>query len=134
MRPYIIMSIALLAAAPSATRDIEQSPDQLDAAARECGNRFVRNAGKVRIAKVRIFTTAREIYFRCGLHLRNAAIASVEDLAHDKYENFHLRKDAHLLDVFISGEMARRLKQEEARLSEMARRIAPGPSGGFARG
>lgn len=131
MRPLYIMTIALILAAPAMTQDTEQSPDQLDAAARECGDRAVRNATR---AKVRLVSSAREIYFRCGLEWRNAAIASVEELAHEKYANFAKRKDAHLLDRFISGEMARRLKQEEARLSELARRIASGPSGGFGRG
>ncbi len=113
------------------TQDTEQTPDQLDAAARECGNRAVKNATR---AKVRLVSSAREIYFRCGLQWRNAAIAAVEELAHEKYANFAKRKDAHLLDRFISGEMARRLKQEEARLLDIARRTAPGPSGGFDRG
>lgn len=128
MRPYIIMCAALFFVLSSATQDTEQTPDQLDAAARECGNRAVRNATR---AKVRLVSSSREIYFQCGAAWRNAAIASVEELAHEKYANFAKRKDAHLLNRFIRGEMARLLKQEEARLSDIARRIAPGPSGGF---
>jgi hypothetical protein len=128
-RIYLATAFALLAAAPVATRDIEQSPDQLDAAARECGNRIVRMS-----AKVRIVSSAREIYLRCGVAWHRRAIASIEELAHEQYANFRLRKDAHLLDVFIEGETARLVLEEEKRLAELTRRVAPGASGGFGRG
>ena len=125
-RLYIMASIMLLAAAPSTTRDVEPSPDQLDAAARECGNRFVRNAAKVRIA-----SSAQEIYLRCGAAWHRRAIAAIEDRARDRFENFRKRKDAHLLDRFIEGETVRLVLEEEKRLANLARRLPPGPSGGF---
>jgi hypothetical protein len=113
------------------TQDTEQTIDQLDAAARECGNRSVRSATP---ARVRLVSSAREIYFRCGVQWRNAAIAAIEDRANEKYANFHKRKDARLLEVFIDGETVRLIKLEEMRLSELTRRVAPGASGGFGRG
>ena len=129
LRLYIALAFALLAAAPVATRDIEQTPDQLDAAARECGNRIVRNGAKVRIA-----SSAREIYLRCGVAWHRRAIASIEELAHEQYANFRLRKVAHLLDRFIEGETARLVLAEEKRLAELARRMVPSANGGFGRG
>lgn len=131
MRPLYIMTIALILAAPAMTQDTEQTIDQLDAAARECGNRSVRNATP---RKVRVVSSAREIYFRCGVEWRNAAIAAIEERANDRYANFYKHKDARLLQAFIDGETVRLIKIEETRLSELARRMAPGASGGFGRG
>jgi hypothetical protein len=127
MRPYIIHT-SLLAAllVTNVSRAEDDATNALINVARACGDLGV-SANLKTDPKV-VPDKAHTIFTQCLPQWQRAAVATVENEAHDKIANFRNRKDGKALLRNVDATLIRLEGEEEARLRDAMRAAAMTPA------